>query len=101
MLNCRFDIFEENFNSNLKFNFLNKFNKFRNILNNQGIEVIVNLMKDEKETTKAYACICLTNLASDEIIRQDVAQFSFAQSIIPALNSQYRFSHIKNMTIIC
>ena len=49
-------------------------------------------MKDEKETTKAYACICLTNLASDEIIRQEVAQFSFAQSITPALNSQYSFN---------
>ena len=59
----------------------------RNILNNQGIEVIVNLMKDEKDTTKAYACICLTNMASDEIIREEVAQFSFAQSIIPALIS--------------
>ena len=56
-------------------------------MNNQGIEVIVNLMKDEKDTTKAYACICLTNMASDEIIREEVAQFSFAQSIIPALIS--------------
>lgn len=54
-------------------------------------------MKDEKDTTKAYACICLTNMSTDEIIRQEVAQFSFAQSIIPALNSPLDFKIRKYM----
>jgi len=62
-------------------------NNCRHILANQGVEQLVALMKDEKDTTKAYACICLTNMGSDEIIREEVGQLSFCQSLIPALNS--------------
>ena len=51
----------------------------------------MNLIKDEKDTTKAYACVCLTNMACDEIIREEVSQFSFGQSIIPALSSSLVF----------
>ena len=62
-------------------------NNGRHILANQGVEQLVGLMKDEKDTTKAYACICLTNMGTDEIIREEVGQFSFCQSLIPALSS--------------
>ena len=58
-------------------------------MHNQGIETLVNLMKDERDTTKAYACICLTNMAADEVIREEASQFMFTQSIIPALSSTY------------
>jgi hypothetical protein len=68
---------------------------YSHILSNQGIEVIVNLMKDERDNTKAYACITLTNMASDEIIREEVAQFGFAQSILPALSSSNTFTQAK------
>jgi hypothetical protein len=61
--------------------------KLRHILHNQGIEVLVNLLKDERDSTKAYACTSLTNMATDEIIREEVSQFQFTQSILPALNS--------------
>ena len=56
-------------------------------MHNQGIEVLVNLLKDERDSTKAYACTSLTNMATDEIIREEVSQFQFTQSILPALNS--------------
>ena len=56
-------------------------------MNFQGLETIVNLMKDERDTTKAYACTCLTNMAGDEVIREEISQYSFGQSILPALNS--------------
>lgn len=59
----------------------------RHLLNNQGIEVIMNLLKDERDTTKAYACVCLCNMALDEIVREEVAQNAFGQSIIVALAS--------------
>ena len=47
----------------------------------------MNLLKDDKDLTKAYACVCLTNMASDEIVREEVSQFSFGHSILPALSS--------------
>ena len=59
----------------------------RHLLNNQGVEVIMNLVKDEKDTTKAYACTCLTNMAADELVREEVSQFAFGSSIIAPLSS--------------
>ena len=64
-------------------------NNWRHILNHQGVEPLVHLMKDEKDTTKAYACICLTNMANDEVIREEAGQFQFCQSLIPALTTTY------------
>lgn len=64
-------------------------NNCRNILSFQGIEPLVQLMRDERDTTKAYACTCLTNMAGDEIIREEASNFSFGQSIMASLNSLY------------
>jgi hypothetical protein len=61
-------------------------------LANQGIEVLVGLLKDERDSTKAYACTALTNMATDEIIREEVGQLQFSQSILPALNSTLAFN---------
>ncbi len=63
-------------------------------MSNQGVEALMNLLKDEKDTTKAYACVCLTNMACDEIIREEVSQFSFGQSIIPAISSLSVFIYL-------
>lgn len=54
-------------------------------MNQQGIEVLVKLLKDERDTTKAYACACLTNMSPDEIIRQEICQNLFTPHIAVAL----------------
>jgi hypothetical protein len=79
--------------SNLTFK---NMNNCRCILNYQGVEVLVNLMKDEKDTTKAYACMCLTNMAIDSVIRDEVAHFSFGQSVSTALSSSNTFTQAKS-----
>jgi uncharacterized protein YuzB (UPF0349 family) len=61
----------------------------RNILSFAGVEPIVSLLKDEKDTTKAYSCICLINMSSDEIMREEVARSGFSQSIISSLSSPW------------
>ena len=70
-------------------------NNCRNILSFMGIEYIVGLLKDEKDTTKAYACICLVNTSADEIIREEVARSGFSQSIISALSSHNTLTQAK------
>ncbi|CAF0799893.1 unnamed protein product [Brachionus calyciflorus] len=75
-------------------------NNWRNILSFQGIESIVNLLKDEKDTTKAYACISLINMSADEVVREEVAQHSLCQSILPALNSTNTFTQAKACLVI-
>ena len=60
-------------------------NIFSEILAQSGIEIIIKLLRDEKDTTKAYACVCLNNMGTDELIRQDIAQNMFVPYISAAL----------------
>ncbi len=60
----------------------------------QGIENIVRLLKDDHDTTKAYACVTLTNMASDELMRQEVASNAFIPSLYVALCSKLVFFFI-------
>jgi hypothetical protein len=46
------------------------------------------LLKDEKDTTKAYACISLINMSVDEIIREEVGKCGFSQAVITAVSSK-------------
>ena len=59
------------------------------ILSYQGIETVVKLVKDEKDTTKAYACVCLTNMSFDEVIRQEITQTIFVPTLCVALCAKY------------
>ena len=58
-------------------------------MNQQGVESLIKLLRDEKDTTKAYACVCLTNMSSDELIRQDMAQNLFVTYVSAALCAKY------------
>jgi hypothetical protein len=46
---------------------------------------MIKLLRDEKDTTKAYACVCLNNMSSDELIRQEMQQNLFVTYIAAAL----------------
>ncbi len=70
-------------------------NNCRHILKHNGIDNIMNLMKDEKDTTKAYACICMTNIAADEVIREEAARYNFCESLIPSLTSSNTLAQSK------
>lgn len=75
-------------------NFLNKCNKeiikifSRCILNAQGIEPLVNLLKDENDRTKGFACVCLINMANDQIIREEVGLYPFVSTLKSSLSAK-------------
>lgn len=62
-----------------------KFFLFSEILAHQGVETLVKLLRDEKDTTKAYACVCLVNMSNDELLRQEVEQTVFVPSLAYAM----------------
>lgn len=60
----------------------------RIVLNAQGIEPLVSLLKDENEKTRALACMCLINMSNDATIREEVELFPLTPSLATCLTSK-------------
>ncbi len=61
-----------------------------------GIEPLINLLSNQRETAQANAAVVLTNLATDEILRSEIQSKGVVGALIRPLQSRYlKLTHTK------
>jgi hypothetical protein len=54
-----------------------------------GLEILIHLLNDEKDTTKAYACATLANCSTDPVVRTNVLDKGLIGNLLAPLHSRY------------
>ncbi|CAF1281159.1 unnamed protein product [Didymodactylos carnosus] len=70
-------------------------NNCRELQDQNGIEVLIKLLSDEKDTTKAYACSTLANCSTDVVIRTDALNKGIISALLVPLKSSYEVTQAK------
>lgn len=53
-----------------------------------GVEVLIRLLNDEKDTTKAYACVTLSNCSTDQAVRTNTLEKGLINNLLPPLQAK-------------
>lgn len=54
-----------------------------------GADVLIRLLNDEKDTTKAYACATLANCSTDQVVRTNVLDKGLINNLLAPLQAKY------------
>jgi hypothetical protein len=53
------------------------------------LEVLIRLLNDEKDTTKAYACVTLSNCSADQVVRTNALDKGLINNLLAPLQARY------------
>ena len=65
-----------------------------------GLEVLIHLLNDEKDTTKAYACAALANCSTDQVVRTNILEKGLITNLLAPLHSRYYFDNNSKASIV-
>ncbi len=61
----------------------------RELQDQGGVEVLIRLLNDEKDTTKAYACVTLANCSADQVVRTNALDKGLINNLLVPLQAKY------------
>ncbi len=61
----------------------------RELQDQGGLEVLIRLLNDEKDTTKAYACVTLSNCSADQVVRTNALDKGLINNLLAPLQARY------------
>ena len=53
-----------------------------------GLDVLLRLLNDVKDTTKAYACVTLANCSADHVVRNNIIDKGLISNLLPAMQAR-------------
>jgi hypothetical protein len=56
------------------------------------LEVLIRLLNDEKDTTKAYACVTLSNCSADQVVRTNALDKGLINNLLAPLQARYSYT---------
>ncbi len=63
-------------------------NIYRELQDQGGLEVLIHLLNDEKDTTKAYACVTLSNCSADQVVRTNALDKGLINNLLAPLQAR-------------
>lgn len=60
----------------------------RELQEQNGLDVLIRLLNDEKDTTKAYACVTLANCSSDQVVRNNILEKGMIGNLLIPLQAK-------------
>ncbi|CAF0918989.1 unnamed protein product [Rotaria sp. Silwood1] len=75
-------------------------NNIRELQDQGGIEVLIRLLNDEKDTTKAYACATLANCSTDQVVRTNTLEKGLIKSLLVPLQASYELAQAKAAMVL-
>ena len=61
----------------------------RELQDQGGLEILIRLLNDEKDTTKAYACVTLANCSADTVVRTNTLDQYLMSNVLVPLQARY------------
>jgi hypothetical protein len=61
---------------------------YRELQDQGGLEVLIRLLNDEKDTTKAYACVTLANCSADQVVRNNILEKGLIGNLLAPLQAR-------------
>ncbi|CAF4911305.1 unnamed protein product, partial [Rotaria magnacalcarata] len=65
-----------------------------------GLDVLIGLLNDEKDTTKAYACVTLANCSTDQVVRNNILEKGLIKNLLAPLQASYELAQAKAAMIL-
>ncbi|CAF3972651.1 unnamed protein product [Rotaria magnacalcarata] len=62
-------------------------NNIRELQDQAGLDVLIGLLNDEKDTTKAYACVTLANCSTDQVVRTNILEKGLIKNLLAPLQA--------------
>lgn len=75
-------------------------NNIRELQDQGGLEVLIRLLNDEKDTTKAYACATLANCSTDQVVRTNALEQNLIKNLIGPLQANYEIAQAKAAMVL-
>ncbi|CAF1295335.1 unnamed protein product [Rotaria magnacalcarata] len=75
-------------------------NNIRELQDQAGLDVLIGLLNDEKDTTKAYACVTLANCSTDQVVRTNILEKGLIKNLLAPLQASYELAQAKAAMIL-
>ncbi|CAF0826069.1 unnamed protein product [Rotaria sordida] len=75
-------------------------NNIRELQDQGGLEVLIRLLNDEKDTTKAYACVTLANCSTDQVVRTNILEKGLIKNLLVPLQASYELAQAKAAMVL-
>ncbi|CAF1513728.1 unnamed protein product [Rotaria magnacalcarata] len=75
-------------------------NNIRELQDQAGLDVLIGLLNDEKDTTKAYACVTLANCSTDQVVRNNILEKGLIKNLLAPLQASYELAQAKAAMIL-
>ncbi|CAF1511372.1 unnamed protein product [Adineta ricciae] len=70
-------------------------NNIRELQEQGGLDILIHLLNDEKDTTKAYACVTLANCSTDPVVRANILEKGLITNLLAPLHTNYEIAQAK------
>ncbi|CAF3201276.1 unnamed protein product [Rotaria socialis] len=75
-------------------------NNIRELQDQAGLDVLIGLLNDEKDTTKAYACVTLANCSTDQVVRTNILEKGLIKNLLAPLQASYELAQAKGAMVL-